>query len=93
MRAVDVVHNEAAHRFEAVIDGQLARADYQRHGNTLRIYHTEVPPALTGRGIAAQVVKAALDYAAANGFKVEPLCSYVRAYMQRHPETQTLIAR
>lgn len=92
MVAVSIVHNEGASRFEAIIDGQLARADYQRSGNVMRIYHTEVPPALTGRGIAGQIVQAALAYAASNGLKVEPLCSYVRAYMRRHPETQALIA-
>lgn len=91
MAAVSVVHNEAASRFEATIDGRLARADYQRTGNVMRIYHTEVPPELTGRGIAGQIVQAALAYASSNGLKVEPLCSYVRAYMRRHPETQSLI--
>ena len=27
------------------------------------------------------------------GYKVEPACSYVEAYMRRHPETQKLLAR
>ena len=35
---------------------------------------------------------AALDHARANGLKVSPLCSYARAYMQRHPETLPLLA-
>jgi predicted GNAT family acetyltransferase len=37
------------------------------------------------------MVKAALDHARAHGLKVAPVCSYVRAYMRRHPETQGLL--
>ena len=39
---------------------------------------------------AAALVRAALDWAAAEGLKVRPSCSYVRVYMQRHPQTQAL---
>jgi predicted GNAT family acetyltransferase len=51
-----------------------------------------VPYELEGRGLAGQVVQAALDYARANGLKVAPVCGYVRAYMRRHKATQDLLA-
>ena len=89
---LDIVHNLAQHRFEVVLPEGLSRADYRRVGNTLHLVHTEVPRALEGRGIAGALVQATLDYAAANGFKVIPQCSYVRAYMRRHPNTQQLLA-
>jgi len=87
-----VSHNSAASRFEVAVDGGLARADYQIAGGVMRIYHTEVPRALEGRGLAAAVVNAALTHARAEGLTVEPACSYVRAYMRRHPETHDLLA-
>jgi predicted GNAT family acetyltransferase len=58
----------------------------------MRIVHTEVPYRLEGRGIAAQIVRQALDYARANGLKVAPQCGYVRAYMRRHKDTHDLLA-
>lgn len=88
---VAIRHNEAAQRFEAVIDGELARADYRLDGGVMRIVHTEVPQALGGRGIAAQLVAAAFVHARARGLNVLPQCSYVRSYMRRHPETQALL--
>ena len=88
---VEVRHNAAASRFEATVDGMLCVADYHRVDNVMRIHHTEVPAPLTGRGIAAQIVRAAFAYAEANGLKVEPWCGYVRAYMKRHPDTQRLL--
>lgn len=90
--AVEVRHNEAASRFEATVDGLVSVAGYHRDGNVLRMYHTEVPAALEGRGIAGQLVRAAFAYATAHGLSIDPRCSYVRAYMQRHPETHALLA-
>jgi predicted GNAT family acetyltransferase len=88
---VTVLHNEAAQRFEAVVDGQLSKVNYRIDDGVMRLVHTEVPHALEGRGIAAAMVKAALDHARAHGLKVAPVCSYVRAYMRRHPDTQGLL--
>lgn len=90
-RTLTVRHNADAHRFEADVDGGIARADYRMQGDVMRIVHTEVPHASEGRGFAAQVVRAAIDYARQRGLRVMPLCSYVRSYMRRHPETHDLL--
>jgi len=87
----EIRHNAAARRFEVAVDDALARVDYQLAGGVMRLYHTEVPPALEGRGIAGAMVKAALAHARAEGLRVEPACSYVRAYMKRHPDTHDLL--
>jgi hypothetical protein len=73
-------------RFQTHVDGHLCLADYRIVGTTLQMTHTEVHPGVAGRGIAAELVAAALAYARANRLTVLPLCSYVRAYLQRHPE-------
>jgi uncharacterized protein len=88
---LNVRHNRDAQRFEADVDGGLARADYRMQGDVMRIVHTEVPYASEGRGFAGEVVRAALDYARGHGLRVMPLCSYVRSYMRRHPETHDLL--
>ncbi len=88
----EIRHNVAARRFETTVDDLLARADYQLAGGVMRLYHTEVPQALEGRGIAGALVKAALAHARTNELKVEPACGYVRAWMKRHRETHDLLA-
>ena len=87
-----ITHNVAQHRFEACVEGMLAHCDYRLDGTVLQLIHTEVPAALEGRGIAARLVAAALAWARAEGLSVDPVCSYVRAYMRRHAETADLIA-
>ncbi|HJV60061.1 MAG TPA: GNAT family N-acetyltransferase [Albitalea sp.] len=88
--SVTVSHNLGQSRFEAIVEGHRCVADYQLRDGVMVMTHTYVPPALEGRGIAARLVGAAMDYARAHDHKVDPLCSYVRTYMRRHPETQSL---
>jgi hypothetical protein len=79
-------------RFRTVVDGGVCELDYRLDAGVMTITHTGVPRQLEGRGIAAALMRAALDHARASGWKVRPLCSYARAYMQRHAETQSLLA-
>jgi predicted GNAT family acetyltransferase len=88
----EVRNNETAQRFESTVDGHLARLDYERRGDVLRLIHTEVPRALEGRGIGGAIVRAALAQAEAAGLRVQPVCSYVRRYIERHPETRRMLA-
>ena len=79
-------------RFEVVVDGALGELEYRVAAGVLSITHTGVASRLEGRGIAGALMRAALAHAAASGWKVRPLCSYARTYMQRHPETNALLA-
>ena len=90
--APDVIHNSHEQRFEATIDGHLNVADYVLSNGTLVLTHTAVHPSLQGRGIAAALVERALAFARAEGLKVDPVCSYVQGYLQRHPESRGLVA-
>jgi uncharacterized protein len=88
---MQVVHNTEASRFEAMVEDQRCVCQYRVYGRTMMLTHTGVPHALRGRGIAAELVRSALDHARAHGLKVRPDCSYAEVYMQRHPETLDLL--
>ncbi len=90
--SVIVHHHAAANRYEAVIDGLLAVADYQQADDRLVFTHTFVPPGLRNRGVAAALIRTALDDARRNGRRVEPRCSYVARFIARHPEYRDLVA-
>ena len=82
--AMQVSHNEQAGSFEVFVDGHRAHLDYRKvDENTLDYCHTYVPNELRGKGLAAVVTAAALDYARENGLTVIPSCSYVEVYMKR----------
>lgn len=80
-----VVNNPSESRFELVVDGSLAVVAYGKMGAALIAYtHTEVPEALSGRGIGARLAHAALEYARTNGLAVLPFYPFVSAYIRRH---------
>lgn len=84
--------NAAEQEFELTVDGHRAVAAYQMEGDTIVFTHTHVPEEIEGRGVASKLIRAALDTARDRGLKVVPQCSFVRAYMERHPETRDLLA-
>jgi predicted GNAT family acetyltransferase len=92
MKPLTIEHDPARGRFQTRLDGFLGVCDYRLEGDVMQMVHTEVDPALEGRGIAAALVEAAFAHARVEGLKVLPLCSYVRAWARRHPETADLLA-
>ena len=93
MSSVVVRHNASEARFEATVEGTLAVVEYAREKNSLALTHTFVPAHLRGRGIAEQLVRAALNYARGEKLSVIPTCSYVAQFVARHPEYADLIGR
>jgi len=89
---VTVIHNPAASRYEATVDGHLAVAEYTLAGSIQTFTHTFVPGELRGRGLAELLVRAALEDARTAGRRIVPQCSYVARFVDRHPEYQALRA-
>ncbi|HZD95577.1 MAG TPA: GNAT family N-acetyltransferase [Candidatus Sulfotelmatobacter sp.] len=84
-----VKHNVAGGQFEITLENQTAILQYRRSGETIRLIHTEVPEPLRRRGLANQLARAALDYAHFNQLKVVPVCPFIKAYLEKHPESAT----
>ena len=86
-----IENNEAAQRWEAHVDQQIAVAEYRHRGNAMFFIHTEVPPALAGHGIASQLVRAALEDARTRHLAVIPFCPFVAGYIRRHPDYKAIV--
>ena len=81
-----VRHNATAERYEMDTDSGLAIAVYREQGDRMIFTHTEVPSEDRGKGCASRLVGWALADARKRGFKIVPACSFVVAYVRRHPE-------
>ena len=85
---VVVRNNSDALRYELVIDDDVVGGiDYRRSHDAVVLIHTEVSPALAGRGLGGQLVAGALEDIRAQGLRVVAVCPFVRAYLRDHPET------
>lgn len=76
-------------RYVARIDGIDAEGEItftHRGPGIISANHTGVPEAMSGQGVAKALLAHMLDDARANGFRIIPICPYVRGQYARHPE-------
>ena len=69
----------------------LGLAVYRRSGGQVVFTHTEVEPDAEGSGIGGRLIRAALDDARSRGERVVPRCSFVRGWIERHPDYADLV--
>jgi predicted GNAT family acetyltransferase len=88
-----LIDNEEKKQYEFHIDGDLARIEYIKAQGKIFLTHTEVPAKFEGKGIGSALIKQALDDIRQKGLTLVPLCPFVAAYINRHPEYNTLISK
>lgn len=93
----EIVDVPTHHRFEArvgdIVAGFAEYLDHERDGAVVRDFpHTLVHEEYGGRGIAGKLAGTALDDARQRGLTVIPSCSFVEAFIRKHPEYADLVA-
>lgn len=83
---VQVVDVPAEDRFVVRTEGAEAELVYRLRGDRFFLVHTEVPDALGGRGIAGELVRAAVRRAESEHLTIVPWCPYARRWLKEHPD-------
>ncbi|GAB3907094.1 GNAT family N-acetyltransferase [Mucilaginibacter boryungensis] len=89
--AIELINNQALHKFELVVDGTRAFIDYKQKDDKVFLIHTEVPQVLQGKGVAAALVEKTFRYMEAHHLRLVPLCTYVKHFLTIHPEWNRLL--
>jgi predicted GNAT family acetyltransferase len=55
--------------------------------------HTEVPDAFRGKGVGLQLAERLIADAREKGFKIMPLCPFVKAQFRKHPDWADVLYR
>lgn len=80
-------------RFEIRLgDRVVGLASYHVEDGTMALPHTEIDPSVGGRGLGSALVAGVLTAARGRGLTVLPYCSFVRHYIEQHPEDLDLVA-
>ena len=91
--AHEVRRNDADHRYELLVDGELVGvADFALDGPRVVMPHTEISPARRGQGLGEILVQGALDDIRSAGRTVVPACWFVAEFLDQHPEYADLRA-
>jgi predicted GNAT family acetyltransferase len=85
--------NPSRSRYELVERGAVVGiVDYDDDGEVVVLPHTYIEPPARGRGLAARLVRFALDDLRAEGRTVVPACWFVAQFIDTHPAYQNLLA-
>ena len=94
METSELKLNEQKKRFELEAEGHTAFIEYiVNNEDIMFLTHTEVPKALEGKGVGKSIVEKTLNYIKENNYTLAPLCPFVAAYLKRHPEWKSLLAK
>ncbi|GAA4384809.1 GNAT family N-acetyltransferase [Tsukamurella soli] len=93
MADVQVTHSPQEERYVLTVDGERAGfIDYLDEIEVRVLTHTVVEAEYEGRGYASQLTRFALEDIRNQGRQARAVCSYVAAYIQKHPEYSDLVA-
>lgn len=87
-----IAHSPDQQQFVATSGGEhLGRLEYEHRGDVVALRHTVVEPAAEGRGVGSALARSALDWIRAKDLKVDPVCPFVAAWIERHPDYTDLV--
>lgn len=89
--AISITDNKDANRYEMVFENYLSIIEYEIKGNSIYLLHTEVSPALEGRGAGTAIVEKVLADIEHQKLQLVPLCPFVAAYIKRHPAWERIV--
>lgn len=93
MSDVEVRNHPAENRYEAWVDGSLAGiAVYEPRQDAVVFTHTEVDDRFEGHGVGSALARGALDDVRRDGERrIVPLCPFIKAWIDKHPDYQNLL--
>lgn len=89
----EIVDNPEKKRYEATVEGAMARIEYIKAQDKIYLTHTEVPQALEGKGVGSKLVAKVIEDIDQQGLTLIPLCPFVALYLKRHPEWKRLVMK
>jgi predicted GNAT family acetyltransferase len=92
MPELTVRNNQAESQYELEGGGvRWGLAQYQASPTAVAFVHTEIAPEVSGEGLGSILVQGALDDVRSRGLAALPYCTFVRHFMETHPEYIELI--
>jgi predicted GNAT family acetyltransferase len=89
---MSVVDNPGAARYELRLDGAVAGfITYRSKDDSISLLHSDIDPELEGQGLGSRLVRGTLNDARARGLAVKPVCPFVVAFIESHPEYADLV--
>ncbi|MGM0568081.1 MAG: GNAT family N-acetyltransferase [Elusimicrobiota bacterium] len=80
----EVKHDSKRKVFYIEADDGKAELSYSLEDDSMDVYHTYVPPSLRGRGMGANLCRAALNLAEENNWNLTPSCVFMKKFLKKN---------
>jgi predicted GNAT family acetyltransferase len=81
-------------RFEIEERGEVAYLEFDTDSQGwMTIWHTEVPAAMRGKGVASELAQTAFEYAKQNHLRVDVICPLAADFLSKHPEYDSSVGK
>ena len=85
--------NADAGRFEILVGDEVAGfAEYSVSDGVATMPHTVVEKAFDGQGLGGKLARFSLDTVRSQGLKLNPVCPFIKGYVDKHEEYADLLA-
>lgn len=92
MKPVIPQEDSILQRYEWADDSRLIGfVDYYVFDEVCMIMHTEVLPALAGKGVGSQLAGKAAEHFAELGKRIVPICGFFAQYLRKNPQHHALV--
>lgn len=87
-----VADNADASRYELTVDGApTGFITYRARPGVITLLHAEIDPDREGQGLGSTMVAQTLDQIRSRGLAVRPVCPFVAAFIENHPDYADLV--
>jgi predicted GNAT family acetyltransferase len=87
-------NNVTRSRFEIEERAEVAYLEFETDSQGwMTIWHTEVPSAMRGRGVASELAQTAFEYAKQNDLRVDVICPLAASFLSKHPEYNSFVGK
>lgn len=89
---MEIKHHKEHQQFRMHIEDHTAYIAYELKDDKIFLTSTQVPDALSGKGIGSKLVQGTLERIEEMKLKVVPICPFIEGWFKRHPEKEHLLA-
>ena len=86
-----VIHNKDTHQFTMLVDGEIAKVDYDLRDGKLYLVYSEVPFNIRGQGIGKVLVEKTFEKLTEEGYKAVAVCGYIKSVAQHSEKWKDII--
>ena len=92
MSEIDLRDSPDGHRFELLVDGEMAGlAAYRIRDGVVAITHSEVDRRFRGQGLGNELARRTLDLLRSRGARVEVICPFFARYVAEHHDWDDIL--